>query len=434
MNTEIKEKLLETLHNQNKHILANVIEKNADVSIGSYSEKLWDYKATRPIEQALIDAFKKEFTRLDIKKETQEEIIDSISRTRSIQTAPHIGLHESSRMLMIHYLTTLGINKDEWYVVGTFSGIPFSNDSYPASISFSKNHTFSDIFENEDLYYTDAIKKQKDRERDLPNESYMRLSVAEPKDKNSIVYRSDTPKTYVDIYPHLHKKLRDLLVEPKLETSFTKTMLESNRNLISNIIPHKKIIFIDINEVISNYLQIVLQDKEHFIYKIFFDEKMHRDMIDTFSVREHFFYYTEIETKKQHHAYIDNFLLKSKNLETEIENESLIKLLAETQLCPGIFIGFTALSFLNDFQCFGSFKQIEYLTRYKRIWQESKLLPVDISHVPTDSLTTGELSDENLRFITPIDIVLGSEWHVDNNHTFGDIIEPMIPLLQAFKN
>jgi hypothetical protein len=70
----------------------------------------------------------------------------------------------------------------------------------------------------------------------------------------------------------------------------------------------------------------------------------------------------------------------------------------------------------------------------KKIWQESNLLPNDISHVPSDTLTTGELPDENLRFITPIDIALGSSWKVDDNYTFGDLIKPMIPLLQAFKN
>jgi hypothetical protein len=320
----------------------------------------------KELENALIEAFKKEFTRLDIDEETQEKIISSLAKKRSIQTAPHTGLHDSSRMMLIHYISTLGLSNQEYYVVGTFSGIPFSNDSYPGAFSFSKQHSFSDIFSNNDILVVDSNKKQKDRERDIPQENYNRINFIKPKDKDGIVYRSKVPETYKEIYKSFSQKTKENIENPINEDSFTKVMLKTNQKLISNAIQKEKIIFIDINEVISNYLEIVLKDENHFIYKIFFDKTLHSKMIDIFTTDEHFFYYTDNTNKTQQHAYIENFLLKTKNKETDITPEKLISLLKNTELCPGIFIGFTVLSFLNDFQCFGSFKQVEYLSRYKK--------------------------------------------------------------------
>ncbi|GIT06604.1 MAG: hypothetical protein CM1200mP30_02340 [Pseudomonadota bacterium] len=43
------------------------------------------------------------------------------------------------------------------------------------------------------------------------------------------------------------------------------------------------------------------------------------------------------------------------------------------KLNPGLFVrdfslGFTALSFINGFICFGSFEQVEYLAGFKQKW------------------------------------------------------------------
>lgn len=424
--------MIENLRGDNKIVLADIIEKNKDLSIKDYSKKLWEYDTDISFEPALKEAFIKEFERLGIEKSEQEKILESLEKYRTVQTAPHTGFHDSSRFLTSHAIALSSIPKDAYYICATFSGIPYGNDSYPCAFTFTKKYNFEDIIENNNLL-KEAEKKQSDRERDLGDDGYNRLSLYPARDRDMLVYKSITNEVYQKYLPTFKSPIKDILIDEK---SMTKNMIYTNQKILSKIFPDKKIICVDKNEIVSNYLQIVLRDKEHFIYKIFFNKEIHEKIIKIFSTDEHFFYHSREDgtSERGEHAYIENLVLKSKSLNEEITSEILIEKLKDTKLCPGIFVGFTIFAFLNGFQCFGSFKQVGYLSKYKDMWAKNNLLPFDIKNVATDSLTTGGIPDERFRKLTPIDILLGSEWKIDEEEKFGEYLFSIKEVLLAFKN
>lgn len=423
---------LQKLNNDGKEVLANTIVNFGHLSINKYSEKLWAYNSSIPFEPALKEAFRKEFDRVGIEKSEQEKIIVSLEKYRTVQTAPHTGFHNSARLLTSHAIALASIPEDAYYICATFSGIPYGNDSYPGAFTFTKKYDFRDVLDNDELI-KEAEKKQSDRERDLGDDGYNRLSLYPARDRDMLVYKSTINEVYKKYFPAFKSPIKDILIS---DESMTKDMLYTDKRILSHIFSDKKIICVDKNEIVSNYLQIVLRDKEHFMYKIFFDKDVHEKIIQIFSTDEHFFYHSRENgtSERGEHAYIENLVLKSKSLNEEITPDILIEKLENGKLCPGIFIGFTIFAFLNGFQCFGSFKQVGYLTRYKNIWMENNLLPFDIKNVVTDGLTTGGIPDEKFRKLTPIDILLGSEWKIDNEEKFGEYLLAIKDVLLAFKN
>ncbi len=430
--------LIQELYSQGKTTLASVIETRGNLSVTDYSQYLWSYSTNIGLEPELIQAFKIEFKRLGVQENIWDEIIGSITKHRTLQTASHTGLLDAASVpyLILNSVAMQSIPDDAYYIVGTFSGVPFGNDSYPAVLSWNINKDFKEVIDQNSEYYPIFKKRQLDRIRDVKDEKYNRLSLYENTQRDELVYRSKITESFKKIYPYLTNPVKDYLKYKDGDTDFTKLMVNSANEFSKKLFNNEKIIYLDINEVITNYLCIVLKNPEHFIYKMFFDMNTHKKIMDVWSHNAHFFYdlVDSQNGKKQVHAYIDEFILKNKLESVEITPESLIKKLQEDRLCPGIFLGFTILSFLNGFQCFGSFKQTTYLTDYKNTWMNSKLLPFDITKVRTDSLVTGASANEDDRYKTAIDIVLGSSWSgLSNDQKFNDILLPMQERLIGFK-
>jgi len=92
-----------------------------------------------------------------------------------------------------------------------------------------------------------------------------------------------------------------------------------------------------------------------------------------------------------------------------------------------LFLGFTALSFINGFICFGSFEQVEYLAGFKQKWLKLDLLDneiVDMSN--TCAFTSGRCVDESGEGIHPLDLLLGLERRFNENQTVGELMEPLL--------
>src|SRR3989344_8397517 len=141
MEAEIKEKnsdLLNAVKKKCKNNLARCIEENWQKKVGEYSKELNSWRARGLMEKELRSAFAKELERLEVAEPLREKILKSLEERRVLQTAPHLGATESPRMLAINWLGSLGVPDDEFYVVGMYSGIPFSNNSRPGRINTKK--------------------------------------------------------------------------------------------------------------------------------------------------------------------------------------------------------------------------------------------------------------------------------------------------------
>ena len=122
--------------------------------------------------------------------------------------------------------------------------------------------------------------------------------------------------------------------------------------------------------------------------------------------------------------------LHSQNYRLELTQENLINEIKSGDLCPGLFLGFTVLSFLNGFVCFGGFEQIEYLADFKQKWLKLDLLDNEIVNSSTTSaFTSGRCVDESGEGIHPLDLLLGLEMRFNENQSVGELMEPLMSRL-----
>src|SRR6185369_15048148 len=386
--------IAESLKKQGKKHLAKCIEENWDKTAREYSRELNTYHPTKGMEKEMFLAFDIELARLDTPENLKKKILASLQSRRVLQTAPHLGVTEGPRMLSINWLGSLAVPEAEFYVVGMFSGIPFSNNFRPGRIN--------------------------------RKESSINLFPSSLQD--GLVYRSLIQEKLVDTVKDLPPEISKFLTETRVGESYTKWALWGCQNIERKILGKENLIFLDINEVVSNYLVQVLKNKEHIFYKIFFEQKTREEFTKMFP-NEIMFYFpaTEGKYEQMENVFFNNGALESKHQRIAIDNdEDLIEELKNSRLCPALITGFMSLAFLNQFKCLGSFAQVEYLPAYqKKLAQLESLKGQGIESVPTANLTTGTLG-ENLY---PVDILLGEKFSPKSETLFGELLIPIKEVL-----
>ena len=122
--------------------------------------------------------------------------------------------------------------------------------------------------------------------------------------------------------------------------------------------------------------------------------------------------------------------LHGQNYRLKLTPENLINEIKSGALCPGLFIGFTAFSFVNGFVCFGSFEQVEYLAEFKKKWMALDLLDNEIVHNSnTSAFTSGRCVDDSGEGIFPLDMLFGLEIKLNENQTVQELLEPLLSRL-----
>lgn len=384
--------LVKILKKSGKLHLAECIEQNWDKSALAYSKELNFWRPKKPMEKELLQAFSKELQRLDMDDDYRSEILNSIKKRRVLQTAPHLGATESPRMLSINWLGSLGVPEKpastaggDFYVVGMFSGIPLSNHSRPGRIN-----------------------KAKDSINLFPSNM-----------QDGLVYRSVIPEKLVEAVENLPEKIVKFFPLAKVEKSYTKWALESCQHIERKILGKNNLVFLDINEVVANYLAQVLTNRFHIMHKIFFDPKIRNEFAKAFS--NEIMFYTPV---------MDGKYEKMKSVKfSEISVSSSTKLIKELKngrLCPALLPTFLALVFLNQFKCFGSFRQVEYLPEYQEKLAKLKFMKdFKVEKIPTANLTTGSLEEK----LFPADILLGAKFKANPKILFGELLLPIKEVL-----
>ena len=372
------------LKKQGKRQLAKCIEENWDKTASEYSSELNTYQAGKGVEKELLIAFEKELERLGTTDNLKHKILASLQKRRVLQTAPHLGVTEGPRMFCINWLASLSVPKTEYYVVGMFSGIPFSNRSRPGRINGRG--------EGINLFGSNM--------------------------QDGLVYRSVIPEKLLQSVAGLPEKLKEFFPKAVVGDSYTRWALLGCANIERHILKNKNLVYLDINEVVAKYLVQVLKNKNHIIYKIFFEPETRKEFVRIFP-NEIMFYSASSDGKYE----------KMKNITfADLGNlknsQDLIKELEEKRFCPALIIGFLTLAFLNEFKCLGSFAQVEYLPVYQEKLAKLKCMKNrNIKKVPTANLTTG-VSDQNID-LYPVDIILGEKWQIDEKILFGELLLPI---------
>ena len=223
-------------------------------------------------------------------------------------------------------------------------------------------------------------------------------------------------------------------ISPKAKTGddFTKWASQFCTNQLGKIFPSKSIIYFDLNEVISNYLALVIANSNHPINRLFFDNAVRNSVFAVFASDTPLFT-VDVNYKnkmRQESVVLNGDELHSQNYMLKLTQENLINEIKSGALCPGLFLGFTALSFLNGFICFGSFEQVEYLAGFKQKWLKLDLLENEIVQKSnTSAFTSGRCLDESGEGIHPLDLLLGMEMKFNENQTVGELMEPLLSRL-----
>lgn len=382
--------IVATLKKEGKIHLAKCIEENWDKTALEYSKKLNFWRPKKGMEPELLNAFDKELQRLEFDASSREEILFSLKRRRVLQTAPHLGVTEGPRMLCINWLGSLGVPEKEFYVVGMFSGVPFSNHSRPGRIN-----------------------RKKDEVNLFPSTM-----------QDALVYKSKIPDKLPEKLNILPEKLIQFLPHPIAGASYTKWALQACAQIERKVLNKNNLIYLDINEIVAEYLVQVLKNPLHIFQKIFFQPEIREQFLKTFP-GEILFYTPVLDGKYENmeNMFFSEKSLKSKNKEIKLDNpEILIKEIKEGRVCPSLIVTFIALSFLNQFKCFGSFAQVEYLPAYQEKLAKLKFMKeFKIETIATSNLTTGAFS--NGADIFPADlIILNKKLKEKENRFFGELL------------
>ncbi|KKR62010.1 MAG: hypothetical protein UV43_C0023G0006 [Parcubacteria group bacterium GW2011_GWF2_42_7] len=388
--------IVSVLKKDGKIHLAKCIEENWNKTAFEYSKQLNFWRPKKAMESELESAFAAELERLEFDAMSKEEILFSLKKRRILQTAPHLGLTEGPRMLCINWLGSLGVPEKEFYVVGMFSGIPFSNRSRPGRINRKK----------------EAINL-------FPSTM-----------QDALVYRAKIPPKIEEKLNTLPVKLTKFLPQAVPGASYTKWALQACQHTERRILNKNNLVYIDINEVVANYLVQVLRNSAHVFHKIFFDPKIRKQFMSVFP-REIMFYTPVLNGKYED---MENMFfgdegsqsLKGKNKEISLGNpEILIEEIQSGWVCPSLLLTFIALSFLNQFKCFGSFAQVEYLPVYQEKLARLPFMKIfKIESIMTSNLTTGVFPDGIDTF--PADLIIhGENLKQKENWLFGELLLPI---------
>jgi len=389
--------IVKILKDAEKYRLAECIEKNWNKTALEYSKELNFWRPKRPIEKELLNAFGKELERLGTKGIHKSDILDSIKKRRILQTGPHLGATESPRMLCINWLGNLGVLKRDYYIVGMFSGIPFSNRSRPGRINMKKDSV--------NLFPSSM--------------------------QDGLVYRSVIPVKLNESADKLPKKITKYFPSAIVGASYTKWALQTCQHIERNILKKNNLVYLDINEVVAEYLTQVLKNRFHVFHKIFFNPKTRAEFMQAFP-NEIMFYAPVMDGKyeKMENMVLSGNKLRSRHKEIDLGNSNiLIQEIKEGRLCPALITTFLALAFLNQFKCFGSFAQVEYLPVYQEKLAKLKFMKeFKIEKISTSNLTTGVFPEK--RNIYPADILIQGEKFKQSEQTlFGELLLHMKSVL-----
>jgi len=117
-----------------------------------------------------------------------------------------------------------------------------------------------------------------------------------------------------------------------------------------------------------------------------------------------------------------------------LHKKQLIQELKNETLCPGIFVTFLVLRFLNGIRCLGSFYQLEYIEEYRKKWV---LLDLDwslfLDKEEEEMLTTGRLVEEE-KPLWPLDLYIQGKNLEIQEYSKCKMGKFWLPLVQQLAN
>ncbi len=405
--------------------LAELLSRHGETPLREYSAWLHRPRPARPLEPALARALGAELGRSIPEASAASQVMETLERDRVIQTATHVTASEGPIFFAMHALATLALPRETPYVAFACSGIPFSNNARPGCLSFSRRYPLSAFLHGRSRAYRQrlpAFEKSDSDER--------RLSLVPGSTREAPVWRATIPREMVALLGSLRSPLRELLPPAVAGASFARWAL-STCETVESILLDRRLIFLDLNEVVASYLGEVLGDAGHPLSRALFTPAL-RDRM--FAALPEMALFTTAEGSSEHPLFVP-LRLQGETLcgpRTAIpwQPGAIVAGLQAGALCPGVFLSFATVAFLGDFRCLGGVDQLEYLPLFREACLRGELLsPEEAEGCSLDGLTSGRCVDAAGEAVYPLDMLLGTRWRVPEEGTLLGYLAPQLPRL-----
>ena len=399
--------IIASLRFMNRPQLSKVIEKWGNESLEGYGQLWWQGpKRPPPLEPELIQAFTETWQQMGWTDVLVKQLLEELDRKRVLQTAMHLTPTEGPTFLASHQLATLKQPQTSSYLVGAYSGVPFSNAAWSGAINYGTKTSLEQILHPSNPLFRQAQAAVVDRIRDG---DHPRLSLIPSKWRDGLVDRSAIPDRLNELFSDLLPGVRESplrSIAPK--NYYDNWALSFSEKLTRSVLNNHRIYFFNLNEVIRKYLINVLKDDSHWLTQLFLDpwkiKFLEKELANNWFV-------TEVEKqgkKKVEQIHLQNKCFESKTISISAEPESIISVLNNHRFCPGLTLCFWILAFYNGIRCLGGFEQIEYISELdSKLNQLEFLNLINYSSDQTSLLTTGRCIDQDYE-VYPIDVLLGT--------------------------
>ena len=371
--------------------LVRVFRRFWETPLEEYAARLYN-KPASPIEPELVSAFEEEWREAGL-TESQTEGASRLLRTNPvIQTSHHITPTNGPRFSTIDLICLSGLSPSDCYLVGAYSGVAFSNPAWSGALSYG-GLLISDILEKPSPAYSQTLRAAKERREHGKNEH--RISLIPSRQRDQLLYGTKITPHQTNLYPSFTPKLQTILPQFQENTLYSHWAAKVCATLQNHTFARNNIAVFDMNQAIKRYLLKILEsDGDHFIKRLFFDKNASERIWRAFGFPAPFLgcYRGKKSNKIERLFWQDNRLVGHRSHYRVDTTDDLCRLIREEPVCPGLFVVFLVLKFLNGIRCLGSFNQIEYMEEYRRIWHSLDLKQrLDVDPDTMHTLTTGQI-------------------------------------------
>ena len=385
--------------------LAQIFKQNWDIPLSEYASQLYQ-KTPVPIESDLIHSFEDEWRDAGYTDEQIKTALRQLEETPVIQTSHHVTPTNGPGFLCIDLISLAGLSSFDCYLVGANSGVSFSNTAWSGALSYGDLPT-AELLEQSSASYSQARRSAKERHRH--GETSARISLIPSNQRDQLVYGTKIGPYQLKLFSDFSQSLKTIQTPRERGEAYSQWAITTCMNIQNRVFNTANIFYFDINRVIKRYLLKVLEaDKEHLIKQLFFSKELSKIVQETFQSLSPFLgtYRGKKSEKVDRLRWERHQLIGSKQIYEIDSVETLHHLIKEDRICPGLFLVFLVLRFLNGIRCLGSFNQVEYLEVYRQKWIGLNLKwNLDLDPDCPNVLTTGRLSIKK-KPIWPLDLYL----------------------------
>ena len=348
-----------------KNFLKNKIQKDGSLSIKSYAAQCYDYKKKDSFDEVFLESFAEELKQVG-EQENIAEILNQFQQRPVLQTAHHIAPTNGPTFSAIDLISLAGL-EDNFYLVGAFGGVVFSNPAFTGSLCY-QNLSLSDLIKKDHSFYKILETEYRDRNLDVNGNLEKQIRLISSHYKDDLIYGSDFTKYRLFLWNSFTPLILKHFPKPLERDSSTDWSLKCCQNIQRKIFQKKEIVYFDLCRLVKNYLQKKLLEKENLLKKILI-------LLVKNNIIDIPLFYNRKKNKK--YWKIQPLNLQDLGIAEKIKDGDFgefSKLLENN--CPSIFLVFLVITFSLGIKTLGSFYQILYLPQYenllKKIYKKDK--------------------------------------------------------------